>query len=132
MNYYDVMISGFHTASHVELRIDGHTLPFAKALVPRNPPLPLNGTLLLRRDKRTDNLLDAWHLSRAKKNCSLFMYNANGSLVGRCFLMGARAVKVETERRSGSLAGRSRGPAPSAGNDVNVETITLTYEKIEI
>ena len=114
-----------NVAGHIELQVEGHTMPFAKAFVPRFPPPPLDGMLVLRRDKRTDHLFNAWHASRAKKNCTLSVYNTHGGLVGRYSLMGAQVVKIETEQRSASFAA-----GPSRAPDI-LETVTFTYQKIE-
>ena len=111
-------------AGQIELQVDGHTMPFAKAFVPGFPPPPLDGMLVLKRDKRTDNLLNAWHISRARKNCMLLVHGMHGGLVGRHSLTGAQVVKIETERRPGSLVAPGQAPVPG-------EIVYFTYQQIE-
>jgi phage tail-like protein len=81
--------------------------------------LPANGTLTFRRPRSSDTRISVWHKSRARRSCSLVMYNASGSPVARYNLTNAWPSKIEI--------GNERG----GGSQALMETVTIVCERIQ-
>lgn len=110
---------------------DGQTTPFSELEGVRGPadavgfPRQLaNGSLTFRRSPSRDRSISDWHMSHARKNGSIIMYDASGKPVTRWKFTNGWPMKWERVPSIGGLAQRQTAASPV------MEEMTLAYEHI--
>ena len=116
---FSILLGGQETARFSELQ--GVRSPADAVAFPNQP---MNGTLTFRRSSTGNPKISAWHMSGARKNGSIVMYDAGGKPVARWNFTNGWPSKWGRVSRIDSFTLKQRVRSPA------VEELTLHYEHI--